>query len=95
VTEYVRATWLQPAEGGECEDIEWDIADIDEVLGWLELESEGVENMLRGFFKIMGRLPQLVVDKIDSTWNIEDAAHEAAADYDPRDDYDEDRRDDD
>ena len=86
VTPRVPATWLQPPEGGEVEDLEWEVDDIDEVLEYAELD-EGLENMIRGFFKICNTLPRTLVDKIDREWNIEDAAYEAAADYDPRDDY--------
>lgn len=87
VTPRVPATWLQPPEGGEVEDLEWEVDDIDEVLSWLELSSEGLDQMIRGFFKICNSLPQTLVDRIDRDWNIEDAAYEAAADWTPDDDY--------
>jgi len=88
VTPYVKATWLDPPEGGECEDIEWKVDDIDELLMHLELPTEGLDQMVRGYFKIMGRLPRTLVDKIDRTFDIEDACYEAAADWDPTDEMD-------
>tara|TARA_R110000744_G_scaffold380215_1_gene500199 strand:- start:2240 stop:2464 length:225 start_codon:yes stop_codon:yes gene_type:complete len=69
---------MQPPEGGEIEDLEWYIEDIDEVFCWLELDvSEPVENMVRAVFHLTGKVPQSITDKINR-WrdDIELAAYE-------------------
>lgn len=93
VTPRVPATELQPPEGGEPENIEWEVADLDEVMEWLEV-SEGCDQMIRACYKYTGALPPIITSTIDRTWNISDAAYEAAVYYDPRDEEDHARMDD-
>jgi len=85
VTPHVAATWLQPAEGGEVEDVEWEVDDIVEVLEWLELPTARLDCMVIGFYKVMGRLPKSVADLVDRDFNITEAAEEAAAEWRPDD----------
>ena len=67
-----------PPSGGCCESFTWVVDDIDEVLCELEIESEGVENMVRAFYRMFNRLPSTLVEKIDRDWEegIMDAATE-------------------
>tara|TARA_R110000737_G_scaffold47134_7_gene67107 strand:+ start:19502 stop:19792 length:291 start_codon:yes stop_codon:yes gene_type:complete len=77
-TKYTPATWIDPPEGGEVEDLTWEIEDIDAVLSWLELNvSEPVEDMVRTVFRLTGKVPQSITDKINR-WHddIELAAYE-------------------
>jgi len=57
-----------PPSGGNCEDFSWEIEDIDEVLLELELSTEGLDNMVRAFYRMFGRLPETLVKKIDEEW---------------------------
>lgn len=70
---YTPATWLDPADGGYAEDASWEIDDIDEVICELELKSEGMERLVGGYWNVMGKLPQLLADHID-TWDLLTAA---------------------
>ena len=86
VTPRVPATWLDPPEGGDIENLEGDVDDIDDVLEQLALQGAYLDRTIRACYGATGRLPHAVADRIDRDWNLLDAAYEAAADYNPRDD---------
>tara|TARA_R110002153_G_scaffold66396_5_gene177504 strand:- start:796 stop:1074 length:279 start_codon:yes stop_codon:yes gene_type:complete len=71
---YVPGTWMHPPEGGEIEDLEWEIEDIDEVLSWLGV-MEPMEDTVRDVFHLTGKVPQSITDMIDR-WPIGLAAYE-------------------
>lgn len=68
-----------PPSGGGCESFEWSVDDIDEFLCELELESEGVERMVRGFYKLTYKLPATLIEKVDREW--EDDIMERATEH--------------
>lgn len=70
---------MQPPEGGTCEDLDWEVEDIDEVLLHVELSTEGLDQMIRGFYRIFGRLPATLVARIERDWN--DDLYSEATDY--------------
>lgn len=72
-----------PAEGGGCESYTWEVDDLDEVLLWLELSAEGMDIIVRGFYKTFGRLSSELRKKIDREWgmDIEFEAIEASMDH--------------
>lgn len=73
----VPATWLDPPEGGDLERLEWHVEDIDEVLLYLELRTEGFDEMVRAHWRRCGRLPRVLVDRIERDWNLEIHAQQA------------------
>lgn len=68
-----------PPSGGCCYDFDWEVDDIDELLCELEIESEGVENMVRAFYRICGKLPDTLIKRIERDW--EEDIMEAATEY--------------
>jgi len=79
IDEYDRGSYWQPPEGGTCDDFTWEVDDIDELLGELELESEGLERMVRAFYRMFERLPATLKARIDRDW--EDDIYQRATDY--------------
>lgn len=75
IDEYDPGDRIDPPSGGVCEDAEWTVDDIDEVLEHLEIESEAIEQMVRALYKYTGKLPAILASKIDG-WDIEEAATE-------------------
>ena len=79
-TAYVPSTWLQPPEYPEIANLTWEIEDLEEVLCWLELDvSEHVEDMVRTVFRLTGKVPQSITDKINS--RIEDIDRAACEEW--------------
>lgn len=67
---------MQPPEGGAAYEVEWEVEDIDELLLHLELSTEGLDNMVRAHYRLLGHLPKTLATRIERDWG-DDLLHEA------------------
>jgi len=74
ISPYQAADYYHPPEGGECEDYTFEVEDIDEVLLYLELSTEGLDELVRGYYRLYGRLPKQLKDRIKHEWDIPEEA---------------------
>lgn len=79
IDEYDRGSRWDPPSGGTCEHWEFTVEDVDDVLEHLELESEGLDQMIRACFKFTETAPQTLIEKLEREWA--DDIDEAATDY--------------
>ena len=68
INEYWGGDWENPPEGGDCFDYDWEVADIDELLRECAIGGEGVDQMIRALWRITGRLPVALENRIDLKW---------------------------
>lgn len=68
----VPATWEDPPEGGDLQSLSWSVEDLNEVLGWLDIDYlEEYECRALGF------IPNWYAAIIDSTWDL----HQVTSDH--------------
>ena len=79
-SEMVPSTWMDPPEGVELQSMTWDVEDLDELIGWLDISTEEDE-ALTEFFTNLGYLPNHITTLIETTWDLEQAATEDYYDH--------------
>lgn len=75
IEDYIPGQWTlsngdpgYPDEGGTCESFTWDVEDVDEVLSYLELRTDFLHDMVLAFYRMFGRLPDVLVEKLEDEW---------------------------
>jgi hypothetical protein len=74
---FVKATRMDPPEGGDVESLEWMVEDLDELMEYLNMSSWKEENVRR-FYLELGHLPQDIISLIDARWDLETVVYETA-----------------
>lgn len=71
LSDYDPGDWLNPPEGGECEEFTiLGVQDMSELVDWMA--SSGLESsltILQNYFTLIGELPKCVVHWIENRWD--------------------------
>ena len=74
---FVKATRMDPPEGGDIESMEWTVDNIDVLLSYLDLPPYEDDHILR-FYLERGHLPNSIRNLIESRWDLETVVYETA-----------------